>query len=73
MTIVLQMIAFGRVGRKGVPGASARLRPVQIWVPDTRSEAFRANARRQAQAVARSSHEAEDQAFIDAVSEHGDE
>lgn len=49
------------------------LRPVQIWVPDTRSDAFRADARRQAEAVARSSHEAEDQAFIDAISERGDE
>lgn len=45
------------------------LRPVQIWVPDTRSDAFRAEARRQAEAVARSPHEPGDQAFIDAVSE----
>lgn len=47
------------------------LRPVQIWVPDTRSDAFRADAGRQAEAVARSSHEAEHQAFIDAISERG--
>jgi len=45
------------------------LRPVQIWVPDTRTEAFRAEAHRQSLAVARSAHEREDQAFIDAVSE----
>ncbi|MDD9876387.1 MAG: DUF3018 family protein [Magnetovibrio sp.] len=45
------------------------LRPVQVWVPDTRSEAFAAAAARQALAVARSPHAFADQAFIDAVSE----
>lgn len=49
------------------------LRPVQIWVPDTRSDTFRAEARRQAEAVGRSAREPEDQAFIDAVSEGGSE
>jgi hypothetical protein len=45
------------------------LRPIEIWVPDTRSPAFAAEARRQSQLVARSSHAAEDQAFVDSVSE----
>lgn len=45
------------------------LRPVQFWVPDTRSEAFRTEARRQAQAIAASAAEREDQAFVDAISE----
>lgn len=45
------------------------LRLVQLWVPDTRSKAFRTEARRQSLAVARSRHEPEDQAFIDAISE----
>ncbi len=45
------------------------LRPVQIWVPDTRGAAFVAEAHRQSLAVARSRHADEDQAFIDAVSE----
>lgn len=44
------------------------LRPIQIWVPDVRSPAFAAEARRQAVAVARSRHARDDQAFIDAVS-----
>jgi hypothetical protein len=44
------------------------LRPVQVWVPDTRSPAFAEEARRQSAAVARSEHAAEDQAFVDAVS-----
>ena len=45
------------------------LRPIQIWVPDIRSRAFKAEARRQALAVAQSEQEVEDQAFIDSISE----
>ena len=45
------------------------LRPVQLWVPDTRSAAFRAEARRQSELLAASAHGAEDQAFVDAISE----
>jgi len=44
------------------------LRPIQYWVPDVRSPEFLAEARRQCLAVANSPHEAEDQAFIDAIS-----
>ena len=44
------------------------LRPIQIWVPDVRAPAFRAEARRQSLAVAASSRAYEDQMFIDAVS-----
>ena len=49
------------------------LRPIQIWVPDVRSPAFRSEAHRQSAAVAASAHAREDQAFIDAVSDCGDE
>jgi hypothetical protein len=49
------------------------MRPIQIWVPDVRSPAFRAEARRQSLAVANSSHATEDQAFIDAISDQDDE
>jgi len=45
------------------------LRPVQVWVPDTRTEAFRDEAHRQSLAVARSARNREDQTFIDAVSD----
>jgi hypothetical protein len=45
------------------------LRPVQIWVPDVRSRSFRREAQRQAALVAISPHEAEDQAFVDAISD----
>jgi len=44
------------------------LRPIQIWVPDTRSPRFVAQAARQSRLVASSSHAVEDQAFIDAIS-----
>jgi len=49
------------------------LRPIQIWVPDVRSPSFREQARRQSQAVAASAHAAEDQDFIDTVSDWSDE
>ncbi|HEY0414295.1 MAG TPA: antitoxin MazE family protein [Allosphingosinicella sp.] len=42
---------------------------VQLWVPDVNAPAFKAEARRQARLVAQSPHEAEDQAFLDAISE----
>ena len=45
------------------------LRPIQIWVPDTRSPDFAAEARGQLRLVAESPHAAEDQAFVDAISE----
>lgn len=43
------------------------LRPIQIWVPDTRSRNFAVQASRQSRLVATSRHAAEDQAFIDAL------
>jgi hypothetical protein len=49
------------------------LRPIQIWVPDVRSRAFKAEAHRQSVAVAQSRYAQEDQDFIDAVSEHSGE
>jgi len=44
------------------------LRPVQIWVPDVRSPRFAAAAHSQSAAIAASEAEAEDQAFVDAIS-----
>jgi len=48
------------------------LRPIQIWVPDTRTAAFRAEAHRQSLAVARSRLAREDQDFVDAISDLGE-
>jgi len=44
------------------------LRPIQIWVPDTRSPEFAAEARRQGLLVARSKYAKEDQDFVDSIS-----
>ncbi|HTU87853.1 MAG TPA: antitoxin MazE family protein [Solirubrobacteraceae bacterium] len=44
------------------------LRPVQIWVPDVRAPEFVAEAHRQTLAIANSEGEADDQAFVDAIS-----
>ena len=49
------------------------LRPIQIWVPDVRSPAFRSEAHRQSLAIATSPRANDDQAFIDAVSDWDDE
>ena len=45
------------------------LRPIQIWVPDTRSPEFAKEAARQSLLIANSPGDADDQAFIDSVSE----
>lgn len=52
---------------------SQGLRPIQIWVPDVRAPSFRSEAHRQSLAVAASARGGDDQAFIDAVSDWGDE
>jgi hypothetical protein len=60
-------------GRDKVRAHRARLRqmglrPIQIWVPDTRSRSFVSAAHRQSLALARSESAIDDQAFIDAAS-----
>ena len=45
------------------------LRPIQIWVPDTRTATFRTEAHRQSLAVARSRLARQDQDFVDAISD----
>jgi hypothetical protein len=41
----------------------------QFWVPDVRTAEFREQARRDAVAIANSAQQANDQAFIDAISD----
>jgi len=43
------------------------LRPIEFWLPDTRTAAFAAEAHRQSQVVARSRSARQDQEFIDAI------
>jgi hypothetical protein len=45
------------------------LRPIQIWVPDTRLPSFRAEARRQSRLVSRLPGEDDVMAFIESVSD----
>lgn len=49
------------------------LRPVQIWVPDVRSERFAQEARHQAALVARADRHCDDQEFVEAVTGSWDE
>ena len=59
------------------PWLAGRLRgslgAVQIWVPDVRSRTFAREARRQSRLVAARRFEAEEQAFVDAISEWNSE
>jgi len=48
-------------------------RPVQMWVPDVRTEQFAAEARRQAALVAQADRAGDDQEFIEAVAAPWDE
>lgn len=48
------------------------LRPVQIWVPDVRAPEFVAEAHRQSATIAASEGEADDQAFVDAITSEWD-
>lgn len=43
-------------------------RPVQVWVPDVRTEQFAHEARRQAALIARADRHGDEQDFIEAVS-----
>ena len=60
----------GRVGKHRAALRAAGLRPVQIWVPDTRSRRFRAAARRQSLMLKDDPHEAEILNWIAKVSDH---
>lgn len=47
------------------------LRPVQIWVPDTRTEGFAGECRKQALRASRGTQEKEALNFIEAVADWG--
>lgn len=49
------------------------LRPLQVWVPDVRTETFAAEAHRQASVVARADESGDDQDFVEAISTPWDE
>ena len=45
------------------------LRPITIWVPDTRTKAFAAQAHRESLLAAKSRTDREDQAFIESITD----
>ncbi len=57
-----------RVRQHREPLRRQGLRPIQIMVPDIRGPEFIAEAHRQSAAVTASEGEADDQAFVDAIS-----
>lgn len=48
---------------------AAGMRPVQIWVPDTRQEGFALECRRQSRLVANEAHETDTQQWLEAVAD----
>jgi hypothetical protein len=52
---------------EGPPGLM--LHPVEFWIPDVESASFRAEARRQSKAIARSPLAGSEQDFIDLISD----
>jgi Protein of unknown function (DUF3018) len=48
------------------------LRQVTLWVPDTRTPEFAAEARRQSRLAAKSAHAKDDQLFVDSLAEFWD-
>jgi hypothetical protein len=49
------------------------LRPLQVWVPDVRTETFAVEAHKQSSLVARADENNDDQDFFEAVSTRWDE
>jgi len=58
-----------RVAKHRAALRRAGLRPVQIWVPDTRRRGFRAQCRRQSLALADDVHETETLAWLEAAAD----
>lgn len=67
------MTVKDRVGQYRRRMRERGLRPVQIWVPDVRTKAFAAEARRQTALVAQGDQRTDDQEFVEAVSAPWDE
>ncbi len=61
-----------RVARYRAEMRAKGMRLKQIWVRDVKSEAFKAEARRQSLLIAHSEHEADDMAFIESLVDFND-
>lgn len=62
------MAVRDRVGEHRNRMRARGYRPVQVWVPDVRSEQFVREARRQAAQIAQLDNQSGDQDFIEALS-----
>lgn len=62
----LEALASTRLREKG-------LRPIQIWVPDTRAPEFTEEAHRQAAQLAAADEASQDQAWVDDISQFNDD
>jgi hypothetical protein len=62
-----------RVAKHRVRLREQGLRPLQIWVPDTRVPEFADEAHRQSALAAASSDAGDDQVFVEAISRFNDE
>ena len=58
-----------RVARHRLAMKQRGFRQIQMWVPDARTEEFKREAQRQAQAVAATDRAGDDQDFIEQISE----
>ncbi|KRE71712.1 antitoxin MazE family protein [Arthrobacter sp. Soil762] len=58
-----------RVARHRIAMRERGLRQIQMWVPDTRTDEFKREARRQSLAVAAADRAGDDQDFIEEISE----
>jgi hypothetical protein len=58
-----------RVARHRIAMRQRGFRQIQMWVPDARTEEFKREAQRQAQAVAAADRADDDQDFIEQISE----
>ena len=67
------MAVSDRVGQHRHRMRARGYRPVQIWVPDVRTEQFAREARHQAALVAQNDRAVDDQDFIEAVTVGWDE
>ena len=73
MTFVANRDVGKRVAEHRVRLRDQGLRPLQIWVPDTRAPEFAEEAHRQSALAAAVDNASDDQAFVDAISQFADE
>lgn len=67
------MAVRDRVGQHRNRMRARGYRPVQVWVPDVRTDEFAKEARRQAELIAQNDRQGDDQDFVEAVSTAWDE